>query len=260
MNFFQRTLIRRILRRHAVSTSTWRQTVDRLTVFQGLSSVDKAHLRELCALFLHEKNLVVAQGLHLTEAMRLTIAAFACLPVLHLGFQCLRGWTDVIVYPGAFRVSRNTVDDVGVVHHQEQLLSGESWSRGPLIISWADVARECREDQVGRNVVIHEIAHKLDVLNGSCNGYPPLHQAMSIPDWTETMAAAYGSLCRELEEGLHTRIDAYAATSPAEFFAVASEYFFCAPQLLQSCYGEVFRQLELYYRQHPLLRQPVSQP
>lgn len=260
MNFFQRTLIRRILRRHAVSAAIWRQTVDGLNLFQGLSSVDKAHLREFCTLFLHEKNLVAAQGLDLTDAMRLTIAAFASLPVLHLGFQCLSGWTDVVVYPGAFRVSRDAVDAAGVVHRQEQVLSGESWSRGPLIISWADVARECREVRAGRNVVIHEIAHKLDVLNGSCNGYPPLHHTMSIPDWTETMAAAYGSLCRELEEGLYTRIDAYAATSPAEFFAVASEYFFCAPQLLQSCYGEVFRQLELYYRQHPLLRQQASQP
>jgi len=141
------------------------------------------------------------------------------------------------------------------VHQQEQILAGESWTRGPLIVSWADVERDRLESHAGRNVVIHEIAHKLDALNGSTNGFPPLHPAMSIAQWTETLNAAYQHLVQRLEHHHYTSINAYAATSPAEFFAVISEYFFCAPEILQTHFADVYQQLQLYYQQNPLLRQ-----
>lgn len=254
MNIFKRARIRYILHRHAVPHKLWLDIVESLTVLQGMSSVEKACLRELSTLFLYEKNFVAARGLTLTQSMRVIIAAQACLPLLRLGFNCLSGWTDIIVYPGAFRVSRDSVDAAGVVHHQEQVLSGESWSRGPLILSWADVERDMLESHSGRNVVIHEMAHKLDALNGSSNGFPPLHSDMPIPRWTEVMSHAYQSLTLGLEQHCHAFINPYAASSPAEFFAVISEYFFCAPETLHSHFAEVYRQLQCYYRQNPLLR------
>ncbi len=254
MNIFRRAYIRYILHRYAINHELWLETERRIAILHGLSSVEKVHLRELGTLFLHEKNFVGVQGLELDEFMRLSIAVQACLPVLKLGIKLLEGWIDVIVYPGPFRVHRDAVDSSGVVHHQEQILSGESWSRGPIILSWADVEQDIAAPNSGRNVVIHEIAHKLDALNGTCNGFPPLHTNMSITQWTTILTTAYRSLISELERGHCPAIDPYAANSPAEFFAVISEYFFSAPETLQSHYADVYRQLLVYYRQNPLLR------
>jgi len=255
VNFFKRLRVRYILHRHPITHTLWQSVEDNLSLLQALSPVEKAHLRELSTLFLYEKNFVAAQGFQLTDAICVSIAAQACLPILRLGFNCLSGWREVIVYSEAFRVSRDSVDAAGIVHQQEQILAGESWARGPLIVSWADVERDRLESHAGRNVVIHEIAHKLDALNGSTNGFPPLHPAMSISQWSDVLNAAYQHLVQRLEHHHHTSINAYAATSPAEFFAVISEYFFCAPDILHTHYADVYQQLQLYYQQNPLLRQ-----
>lgn len=254
MNIFKRARTVYILHRYAIPHDVWLDVVENMALLKNMSAVEKAHLREVCTLFLHEKNLVGAQNLRLSPAMRVSIAVQACLPILRFGMACLSGWTDVVVYPGAFRVSRDSMDEAGVVHRREQVLSGESWSRGPLVLSWADLERDRLDIHSGQNVAIHEIAHKLDALNGSVNGFPPLHPEMSIPHWTEAMSNAYQNLTRDLELGHRPVINPYAATSPAEFFAVISEYFFCAPEILHSHFAEVYRQLQLYYRQDPLLR------
>lgn len=254
MNIFKRAHIRYILHRHAISHGLWLDVEKNLALLQGMTAVEKAHLRELTTLLLHEKHFVGVQGLLLTEMMCLIIAVQASLPILNLGIGCLSGWTDVIVYPGPFRVSRDTMDEVGVVHHQEQVLIGEAWSSGPLIVSWADVERDMLDARSGRNVVIHEIAHKLDGLNGSTNGFPPLHHGMSIPEWTAVFSEAYQTLRVSVEKHHYINIDPYAATSPAEFFAVISEVFFCSPETLQTHFADIYQQLRLYYRQHPLSR------
>lgn len=227
------------MHRHEIPHALWLESTENLPVFYGLTPVEKAHLRELATLFLHEKNIVGAHEFSMTDVMRVNIASQACLPILKLGLNCLSGWTDVIVYSGAFRVSRDSVDSAGVVHQQERILSGECWSRGPLILSWADVEQDQRESHFGRNVIIHEIAHKLDALNGSSNGYPPLHYQMSVPEWTAALTAAYDGLIEHLDHRQYVDINPYAATSPAEFFAVISEYFFCYPEVLQTHYPSV---------------------
>jgi len=255
LNFFKRFRIRYILHQHAIPHALWQQTTEKLSVLQRLSAVETAHLRELATLFVREKNIVGAHEFLVTDIMRVNIASQACLPILHLGLNCLSGWTDVIVYPGAFRVRRDSVDSAGVIHQQERILSGECWSRGPVILSWADVEQDMQESHSGRNVVIHEIAHKLDALNGSNNGYPPLHYEMRVPEWTAALTTAYEGLIERLQHHQYSYINSYAATSPAEFFAVVSEYFFSLPEVLQAHYPDVYRQLKLYYRQDPLERQ-----
>jgi Mlc titration factor MtfA (ptsG expression regulator) len=254
MNIFKRLHTRYILHRHAIGHDLWSETVEKLTLLQGMTAVEKAHLRELSTLFLYEKKFFGAQEFLLTDAMCVAIAIQACLPVLRLGIGCLSGWTEIIVYPGAFCITRDVRDEAGVIHHQDQVLSGESWSRGPLILSWDDVQRDMQDQQSGRNVVIHEIAHKLDVLNGSADGFPPLHYGMDIPQWTASLSAAYQSLVRRVEHHHRACIDPYAATNPAEFFAVISEYFFCAPETLHAHFADVYQQLQLYYRQDSLRR------
>ena len=253
MNIFKRAHIRYILHRYAIPLNQWLEAT-RLPVLQRLTAVEKAHLRELTTLFLREKQFVGVQEFQLTDAMCLIIAAQACLPALELGLGCLAGWTDIVVYPGPFRVNREERDAAGVVHQDERALIGESWLRGPVIVSWADVKRDMLEIQSGRNVVIHEIAHKLDMLNGQADGFPPLHYGMSVTDWTTSLSEAYENLVRRVEHHHRVCINPYAATSPGEFFAVISEYFFCDPETLNTHFADVYQQLRSYYRQSPLLR------
>jgi len=182
MRFFKRAHIRYVLHRYAIKHGVWEAVTSKLACLAGLTAVEKAHLRELSTLLLHGKRIFGVQGLLLTEEMRVLVAATACLPILHLGISLFAEWTDIVVYPSVFRVSRDETDAAGVVHHEERVLSGESWGRGPVIVAWDEVERDSVQGLPGHNVIIHEIAHKLDMLNGAANGMPPLHVTMPIPE------------------------------------------------------------------------------
>jgi Mlc titration factor MtfA (ptsG expression regulator) len=254
VNLFKRVAVRYILHRYALAHDLWHDTTAKLTVLHAMTAVDKAHLRELTTVFLHKKNIFGAHGHNVSPDMALTIAVQACLPVLRLGINCLAGWTDIIVYPSAFKVNKETQDNAGVIHQEQQLLIGESWSHGPVILSWDEVERDRQDTHSGRNVIIHEIAHKLDMLNGNANGFPPLHQGMDAKQWSVSLSNAYQSVVERVDHHHRPCINPYAATNPAEFFAVISEYFFCQPETLQQHFLEVYQQLVLYYRQNPLMR------
>lgn len=254
MNILKRAWLIHILHRYPIDRRLWERVTRKLSLLEGLTAVEKAHLRELSTLFLHEKHLIGARNLAVTDEMRVAIAAQACVPVLGLGIELLRGWSEIIVYPDAFRVRREEMDDYGIVHHREQVLSGESWSRGPLILSWRDIELDMESRERGRNVIVHEIAHKLDMLNGSANGMPPLHVTMEPARWTSAFSRAFQQFERHLAADPGLCISPYAAVSPEEFFAVFSETFFCAPEILKDYFSEVYQQLRLYYRQDPLGR------
>ena len=253
MNIFKRAKTRFILHHHAIEHDLWAIVAEGLQLLQGMNSVEKAHLRELSTLFLYQKN-IVGIDIPVTEEMRISVAAQACLPVLAMGIELLTGWSDIIIYPGAFRVNRDEMDDYGIVHHNDGILSGEAWSRGPMILSWDDIEQDIQGSHQGHNVIIHEIAHKLDMLNGRANGMPPLHTTMQTSQWTTAFSAAYEQLNQRLEHHHRVCVNPYAATNPAEFFAVFSEYFFCAPEILHTHFTSVYEQLRLYYRQDPLIR------
>ena len=244
--------MRRILRHNPIPHSVWRGVTRKIVVLQGLDAVQMAHLRELATWFLHNKAINGAQGLEVTLSMRVAVAAQACLLILNLDIDCFDDWVEVILYPGAFRVNHEQVDAIGLVHNDASTLTGESWLRGPVVLSWDDVERDSYHPRPGRNVVLHEFAHKLDALNGVTNGLPPLRRGMSRKRWAEDFSAAYDALCLQVAAGESSCINPYAATSPAEFFAVACEYFFTAPDILNDCYPGVRRQLELFYRQSPV--------
>jgi Mlc titration factor MtfA (ptsG expression regulator) len=216
-------------------------------VLQGLDAVQMAHLRELTTWFLHTKAINGVHGLDVTLSMRVTVAAQACLLILNLDTDHFGNWVEVILYPGAFRVSREQKDAIGLVHNDARVLSGESWLRGPVILSWDDVQQDSHQ-QTGSNVVLHEFAHKLDGLNGTANGMPPLRRGMNRRRWAGALSAAYDALCMQVAVGESPCINPYAATNPAEFFAVLTEYFFSAPEILRNCYPEVHQQLTLFYR------------
>ena len=241
--------MRRILRRNPIPHHVWHRAARKMMLLQGLDAVQMAHLRELTTWFLHSKAINGVQGLDVTLAMRVAVAAQACLLILNLDIDCFDNWVEVILYPGAFRVNHEQVDAIGLVHNDASDLTGEAWLRGPVILSWDDVERDTYHPQPGRNVVLHEFAHKLDGLNGVANGLPPLRRGMSLKRWAEDFSRAYDALRQQVAAGKSACINPYAATSPAEFFAVASEYFFTAPDILKNCCPGVHRQLTLYYRQ-----------
>ncbi|WP_456412207.1 M90 family metallopeptidase [Thiolapillus sp.] len=249
----QRYLVSRTLRRHGLPDSLWRKLRKALYLLRDLNTQQAVELRKRTTLLLHEKAVHGVQGLEMTLEMKAVIASQASLLTLELDPDSFDGWKELIVYPDAFKVERTVTDEYGVTHRQASPLSGESWQNGPLILSWADVVRDSYKRRPGSHVVIHEFAHKLDARNGRVNGMPPLHPDMPIEEWSTTLSLAYEQLLRQLEKGEHC-IDPYAATSPAEFFAVLSEYFFTAPGVLKQHCSEVYKQFAAYYRQDPLSR------
>lgn len=230
----------------------WSDAWSRLPVLDGLGAEERRELQDLALLFLRDKALEGAQGLRLSQEMRLLIALQACLPVLRLGLDWYRGWYAVIVYPEEFVPQREWVDEDGVVWMAEEPMSGEAWEQGPVILSWADV--EAGHQRDGFNVVIHELAHKLDMLDGSANGHPPLHAGMSDSRWARVFTNAYRDMVRRVDGGEDTTLDPYATESPAEFFAVVSEAFFELPRLLADEYPDVYGHLRDFYRQDPIRR------
>ena len=242
----------RILAAAPIRDRLWRLIIEDRPLFDGLTADELGRLRDLATLFLRKKDVHGAAGLEIDDNVRATIAAQACLPILELGIDYYKGWVEVIVYPDQFVPLREYTDEAGVVHQTRHPLAGESWLGGPLILSWED-ANHIDVD-AGVNVVIHEFAHKLDMLNGSVNGYPPLHTNMRRDEWARFFSTAYEDFSRRVQSGEETAIDPYAAENPAEFFAVLSEAFFEIPLLLRTEYPAVYGQMMLFYRQDPALR------
>ena len=234
---------KRVLRKHAIDDASWRAT---LAAFPFLESFDQAKLKAQALVFLAEKSFTATHGLELTDRMRLAIAAQACVPVLELGLDWYAGWSGVVVYPGDFRVRRTEIDEAGVLHEWDDELAGEAMPGGPVVLSWDAAAHD-----VVINVVIHEFAHKLDMLNGAADGLPPLHAGMDRRAWHQAFRVAYEGFCDATDRDRETWLDPYASENPAEFFAVVSEAFFTQPAETRRRYPDVYAQLRLFYRQDP---------
>lgn len=194
MKWLEHWCIRYTLSHHPIPHEAWEDLMREADIFRGLSAVEKAHLRELTTLFIHRKSFSGVQGLVVSTEIALAVAAQACLLILKLGLDYYDGWVEIVIYPGAFRVARDSADATGLVSHQQQSLSGESWSRGPVVFSWDDIASDLAASLPGHNVVVHEFAHKLDMLNGSVNGLPPLHPDMRRQQWTTVFSDAFARL------------------------------------------------------------------
>lgn len=251
LKWLDRLNTHRILKKHSLDDRLWLHTTQKLPLLASLDAVQMAKLRVLSTLLIHRKVFSGAHGLDVTMEMQIVIAAQACLEILELGIESFEGWIEVIVYPGAFKVEREVQDANGLVNKETNVLGGEAWGQGPVILSWEDVERDSYTLREGHNVVIHEFAHKLDMLNGRANGMPPLHPNMKISMWTESLSAAYQHLKKRLAHH-HAEINPYAASNPAEFFAVMSEYYFTAPHVLIKYYPKVYYELKAYYSPKPL--------
>lgn len=239
----------------------------------GLGAQDEEALRQRVGWLLASKRFSGAHDLDITNEMMLSIAIQAALPILNLEPELYEGWTEIIVYPGGFLIPRTEVDESGVVHEYVQEAAGEAWDGGPVILSWEDCGPENDPDV---NVVIHEFAHKLDLFQGEADGIPWLAKhapVITVRAWQRVLDACFNDFCESLDQVEAAipadvdpesdeaapwyqtlPLDAYAATDPAEFFAVSSEAFFVNPAPLAGAYPEWYALLSQYYRQDPLRR------
>lgn len=249
---FKASRDREIIKKSKISREQWDEAYQQLPLLRGISKEEQQVLEDLSILFMHHKNFEGAQGFTITTHVLLVIAIQACLPILRLGLGCYDNFSTIIVYPEGFITNRQEMDDTGVVDHDRTHTLGESWLRGPVILSWHDSKHGGIED--GSNLVIHEFAHKLDMQNGVANGFPPLHGDINSSDWVREFSKAYDYLKENCRGNQLHGFDCYGASDPAEFFSVFSEMFFEKPAKVRKHFPEIHNLLELYYRQTPISR------
>ena len=229
-----------------IDPTLYRQAAAGLPWLRGLDAAREAHLHALAAEFLADKAITPLHGLRLNDVQRLRLALLCCMPLLEFGREGLHGWKELLVYPGAFRAQRSHVDAHGILHEGFDELLGEAWERGPVILSWADVRADIAAPFDGFCVAAHEIAHKLDALDGAMDGTPPLPRDWQR-QWASDFQRAYDALCGNVDAGRDTAIDPYAAEAPEEFFAVCTDYHFSDAATLQSAMPDVAAHLRRFY-------------
>ncbi|EMN5860750.1 DgsA anti-repressor MtfA [Pluralibacter gergoviae] len=231
----------------------WEQALD-VPILANLSADEQARLTQLATRFLQQKRMVPLQGLNLEPIHSARIAMLFCLLVLELGFEWLDGFHEVLIYPAPFVVDDEWEDDIGLVHSQRVVQSGQSWQQGPIVLNWLDIQDSF--DASGFNLIIHEVAHKLDVRNGDRASGIPLIPLREVAGWEHDLHAAMDNIQEEIDlvGESAASIDAYAATDPAECFAVLSEYFFSAPELFAPRFPALWQRFCHFYQQDPLLR------
>jgi Mlc titration factor MtfA (ptsG expression regulator) len=231
-----------------------------IPIYQNMAPALQQQLHQLVQQFLHQKKFVGCEGLEIDDEMRVTIAGQACLLLLNRPSRVYPGLRTVLVYPTAFLVPRNHVDEAGVVTEMRQDLLGESWGDGRVVLSWDHVRRGAHDWTDGQNVVLHEFAHQLDSESGSNNGAPYLGSQSSYRSWAAVLSRDFANLRTDAMYQQHSVLDHYGATSPAEFFAVATETFFEKPWQMAERHPALFAEFEKYYRVDPRAWQAAPQP
>ncbi|MCV2368595.1 M90 family metallopeptidase [Roseateles oligotrophus] len=231
----------------------WRRILRRrVPLVQRLPADLQLRLKQDIQVFLAEKPILGCGGLTVTDEMRVSIAAQACLPLLGARRGYYPQLKQILLYPGAFVVDRPVNQAGGVQMEQRRALAGESWVQGQVLLSWSDVQAGAADPEDGHNVVIHEFAHQLDQAKGHANGAPQLASKQAYRQWSTVMQNEYDALRARLAMGEAGLIDAYGATDPAEFFAVSSELFFERPLDLAQQHPALYGLLRDYYRINPL--------
>jgi Mlc titration factor MtfA (ptsG expression regulator) len=239
----------------------WERIIERnFPLYMRLPAADRQELRGAIQVFLAEKHFEGCGGLVLTDEIRVTIAAQACLLLLHRRTDDYPGLVSILVYPSAYVARAVERMPGGVVREELSARLGESWSRGAVVLSWDDVRRGATDIHDGHNVVLHEFAHQLDEESGAAEGAPALERRSMYVTWARVLGSAYEGLRRDVAEGRPTVLREYAATNPAEFFAVATEAFFEKPARLVRLHPDLYEELKLFYRQDPLTFNATQEP
>lgn len=243
----------------SVAALPWQQALAQ-PIFSLLEENEQAALIVLAQRFLQQKKITPLQGLQLDELRTARLALLFCLPVLKLGLEWLDGFHEILIYPEPFNVDDHWQDDNGLVHQAAAVHAGQSWTQGPVVLNALDIQDSF--DLSGYNLVIHEVAHKLDARGSGYTSGVPAIALRDVASWEKDLLQAMEEIAAEVElvgEQAAT-IDPYAASDPAECFAVLSEYFFSAPDLLAERFPAMYRHLQLFYRQDPLARLAATRP
>lgn len=232
--------------------------LDSFAIWSRLSATDRDELKRHILIFLAEKHFEGCAGLKITDEVRVLIAAQACLLLLHRETGYYPGVKTILVYPSAFIATSKRTGPGGVITEETGPRLGEAWhalssplSGGPVILAWDSVVRGAADARDGHNVVLHEFAHALDGESGGMDGAPALDRRSSYLAWARVLGREYQNLTRAVVERAPHALNAYGATNPAEFFAVATEMFFEQPARLKAMHPDLYSQLREFYKQDP---------
>jgi Mlc titration factor MtfA (ptsG expression regulator) len=242
----------RTLRRRAIPDDLWALTLARYPFLSRRSMDDLSALRDLVTLFLADKEFHGTQGLVITDEIAVAIAAQACLPILRLGLHYYDSFAVIVVHPEEVVVTRQVMDDDGVVHEYEESIVGEAPGAGPMMLTWHDIEHAGEWAEVAYNVVIHEFAHVIDMAEGyEPDGIPPLPDRAARDAWAKAIDEEYERFCDDLDAGQETLVDPYGAESVDEFFGVTVEAFFVAPDEFRSEHPALYEMYAGYFQQTP---------
>lgn len=231
----------------------WRVIIQqRMPYFRQMPADLQLQLKQHIQVFLAEKTFIGCNGLKITDEIKITVAAQACLLLLNRKTDYYPKLHTILIYPSAFIKEQQSMHAGGVLHHQRVTLAGESWESGTVVLSWQDTIDGADIPDDGHNVVIHEFAHQLDQEKGSANGAPILGKDQNYQDWSAIFSSQYELLIKQKKAGLPSLFDYYGATNPAEFFAVTSEVFFEQAHKFHQHYPMLYQQLKLYYKVDPI--------
>jgi Mlc titration factor MtfA (ptsG expression regulator) len=231
----------------------WRKIIQqRIPYFRLMPADLQLQLKEHIQVFLAEKEFVGCNGVKITDEIRVTIAAQACLLLLNRKTDYYPKLQTILVYPRAFIKAQTKTGPGGVEYTQNQALTGESWDFGKIVLSWEDTLHGAEITNDGHNVVIHEFAHQLDQENGRANGAPVLGRGQSYQCWSKIFAKQFAVLKKQATLGEPSLFSYYGATEPAEFFAVATEVFFEKSKQFSYEHPSLYRQFTQYYKVDPV--------
>ncbi len=220
-------------------------------LYRYLPETDRKELHGHILIFLDEKKFEGCGGLQINDEIKVTIAAQACILLLHRKTNYYHTLKSVVVYPSAYIAHESRLVGNGIVAEGESVRLGESWHSGAVVLSWNDVLCGAADIHDGHNVVFHEFAHQLDHDGGESHGSPVMERRSMYLAWARVLGAEYAKLRKDTELGCRTVMDRYGATNPAEFFAVATESFFEKPVQLKQKHPELYEEFMLYYQQDP---------
>src|SRR5262245_10672992 len=233
----------------------WLAIVERNVPYYRLLAPDEQReLQRHIQVLLAEKRFEGLGGLTMTDEIRLTIAAQAAVLLLHRDTDYFPELRSILVYPSAYVAHTPRRQPDGTVIEGPEVRSGESWHRGPVVLSWDDVLRGASDAGDGRNVVFHEFAHQLDSESGASDGAPALGLRSRYIAWARVLGREFERLRQDVAWGRAALIDAYGAVNPSEFFAVVTESFFERPLALRARHPELYEQMAAFYRQDPAAR------
>lgn len=236
----------------------WLSIIERnVPYYRCLSPEEQTELQGLINVFLHEKEFEGCAGLVITDEIRVTIAAQACLLLLGRETDFYPPLRSILVYPHAYVAPVKKVDSDFLVTEGLEARFGESWSHGYVILSWDDVLKGVSDIHDGHNLVFHEFAHQLDEESGAADGAPLLPLRSMYITWARVLTREYEELIKNIQQNRPTLLDKYGATNPAEFFAVATEFFFEKPVELKQLHPELYKQLRLFYQRDPACNKKI---